>query len=331
MFVFLQVKIPCKPNDILTDAQMTQFLQTVCRTCNSCENLITLDPGPEQCEKCAADEQREALREQEEEAKRLIEMERREKLRQNQLKKSIKYESESDSSNSDRPLKYTIRKIKNEYAFESDKDNDNELMTIGVSDVESTEEQEENVSSTTAPAITTSSTTTTTTTTGTTSLTSTAKILPTGPPQEWSVEGVINFIADTDPALAVHAELFRKHVSFISNANLMITNKWPYSKNPFRFAGNRWQGSVTSQFGHDDEIYGYEIGSCAKNLQHCESNYTPKALIILLKVSLVQKFTIKNFENIFFFVRKVRKYVIDFLASRMQFSFHWELRALIAK
>ncbi|XP_031638342.1 polycomb protein Scm [Contarinia nasturtii] len=201
------VKIPCKPNDTLSDDQMTQFLQTVCRTCNSCENLITLDPGPEQCEQCVADEQREALLEQEQAEKRYSEIERREKMRLHQLKRSIKYESESDSSNSDRPLKYTIRKIKNEYAFESDKDNDNELMTIGVSDVDSTEEQEENVSSTTAPAITT----TTTTTTGTTSLSSTASKLPTGPPQEWSVEGVIKFIADTDPALAVHAELFRKH------------------------------------------------------------------------------------------------------------------------
>ncbi|XP_055308025.1 polycomb protein Scm-like isoform X2 [Sitodiplosis mosellana] len=218
------VKIPWKPNDMLSDAQMTQFLQIICRTCDACENLITLDPGPEQCETCAEEEEREALLEQEEEVKRYKETERKEKGRQNQLKKSVKYETESDSSSSDRPLKYTIKKVKNEYTFE----NDNDLMTIGVSEVESPaeeeeeeeeqeeEEEEENVSSTTAQAITT----TTTTTTGSASLsftgpatpfTNASSRLPTGPPQEWSVEGVIKFIADTDPALAVHAELFRKH------------------------------------------------------------------------------------------------------------------------
>lgn len=192
---------------------MTQFLQTVCRTCDSCENLITLDPGPEQCENCAADEQRELLLEQQHQqqtqAKRHKEIERKELLR----REHMKYETESDSSNSDRPLKYTIRKIKNEYSFE----NDSELMTIGVSDVDSTEEQEESVSSTTAAANTTNTTTTTGSVSqsnaGSTVLSSEASRLPIGPPQEWSVEGVIKFIADTDPALAVHAELFRKHVS----------------------------------------------------------------------------------------------------------------------
>lgn len=187
---------------------MTQFLQTICRTCHSCENLITLDPGPEQCEQCSAEEQKDALQEQN------VVINRKEKSRRDQLKTTIKYETESDSSNSDRPLKYTIKKVKNEYAFEID----NEMMTIGVSDVDSTGEQEENVSSTTAAAITTN----TTTTTGSGSLSNARSAtpssnsltkLPTGPPQEWTVEGVIKFIADTDPALAVHAELFRKHVS----------------------------------------------------------------------------------------------------------------------
>lgn len=47
------VKIPCKPHGILTDHEMTQFLQTLCRTCESCPNLITLEPEPEQCHSCA--------------------------------------------------------------------------------------------------------------------------------------------------------------------------------------------------------------------------------------------------------------------------------------
>lgn len=69
-FFFSQVKIPCKPNDTLTDAQMTQFLQTLCKTCGSCLNLITLDPGPEQCDDCAAEEAKELEREREEEEQR---------------------------------------------------------------------------------------------------------------------------------------------------------------------------------------------------------------------------------------------------------------------
>lgn len=186
---------------------MIQFLRTVCRTSDSCENLITLDPGPEQCETCADEEQREALMEQEEEKKRYKDVEH--EIHRSHLEGSMKYESESDSSNSDRPLKYTIKKVKKEY---------DELMPIGLSDGDSAEEQEENVTSTTAI------TTTTTTTTGSTTLSftgpltpfPTASKMPTGPPQEWSVEAVIKFIADTDPALAVHAELFRKHVSLVS-------------------------------------------------------------------------------------------------------------------
>lgn len=184
---------------------MTQFLQTLCRTCQSCENLITLHPDPEQCEKCAVEERKEAFREQQDEIERKVKV---------SIKKSMRYDTESDSSNSDKPLKYTIKKVKNEYCFE----NDNDLMTIGVSDIESIGEQEENVSSTTAAAITTNTTTTAGsahTATGSSTPSSDTSKLPTGPPQEWSVEGVIKFIADTDPALAIHAELFRKHVGLL--------------------------------------------------------------------------------------------------------------------
>lgn len=79
------MKIPCKPNDTLTDAQMTQFLQTLCQTCGSCLNLITLDPGPEQCDECAAEEAKELEREREEEEqrRRMREVE----LRQEQLER----------------------------------------------------------------------------------------------------------------------------------------------------------------------------------------------------------------------------------------------------
>lgn len=37
----------------LQDNGMSNFLKTLCSSCKACSNLITLDPGPEQCETCA--------------------------------------------------------------------------------------------------------------------------------------------------------------------------------------------------------------------------------------------------------------------------------------
>lgn len=208
-----QVKIPCKPNDTLSDAQMTQFLQTLCQTCGSCMNLITLDPGPEQCDNCAEEERKELQREREEEEA---------KKRREHLKRTIKMESDSDSSYSDlRPLKFSMRNVKEEFEyFEGTAD----TVNASVSDIESNasnEDQEGNVSSTTVVAVTTNTTTTTTGSAsfslsggnGAHSSNSSRQRPSTRPPNEWTVEDVISFISENDPALAVHAELFRKHVS----------------------------------------------------------------------------------------------------------------------
>lgn len=37
--------------------------------------------------------------------------------------------------------------------------------------------------------------------------------LPKSAASEWTIEEVIQYIATTDPTLAIHADLFRKHVS----------------------------------------------------------------------------------------------------------------------
>lgn len=47
----LQVKIPSNLQDN-GNAGMAEFLKTLCTTCRACQNLITLDPGPEQCSDC---------------------------------------------------------------------------------------------------------------------------------------------------------------------------------------------------------------------------------------------------------------------------------------
>lgn len=36
--------------------------------------------------------------------------------------------------------------------------------------------------------------------------------IPTGPPADWGIEEVIQYITATDPALKAYAELFRTHV-----------------------------------------------------------------------------------------------------------------------
>lgn len=88
--------------------------------------------------------------------------------------------------------------------------------------------QEENVSSTTTVAVTTATTTisnvhdrltmtpnatTTTTSSSNQSPHLATQKMPEGSPNEWSIEDVIQYISGTDSALAVHADLFRKHVS----------------------------------------------------------------------------------------------------------------------
>lgn len=46
--------------------------------------------------------------------------------------------------------------------------------------------------------------------------------VPRGPASEWSVEEVIQYITATDPALDVHAKLFRDHVSHMHSQNEAI-------------------------------------------------------------------------------------------------------------
>lgn len=47
--------------------------------------------------------------------------------------------------------------------------------------------------------------------------------------------------------------------------------------------GNRWKSPATSQFRYDDEVYGHEIGTCAKNLQYSEPNLASEALICIVE------------------------------------------------
>lgn len=219
--VDFQVKIPCKPHVTLSDTEMTQYLETLCRTCECCENLISLEPGPEQCEKCLADEEKQEKLEKEAQEKTELKQTRL------SLKRTMKPEPEGDLLSSNSKLAKRPKKVKQEEEVDiediqddvSDERNDDDAIDSN------DDGQEGSVSSTTTvPVITTTTTTVSPSDTQTSSSDAIAKQkTPQGPASEWSIEDVIQYISSTDPALAVHAELFRKHVSICSSCNRYIT------------------------------------------------------------------------------------------------------------
>lgn len=64
--------------------------------------------------------------------------------------------------------------------------------------------------------------------TSTTQLESPPARISSAEPGEWTIEDVVQYIANTDPALGQHADLFRKHVCFFAfskNDNYYIFEK----------------------------------------------------------------------------------------------------------
>lgn len=48
--------------------------------------------------------------------------------------------------------------------------------------------------------------------------------IPTGPPADWGIEEVIQYITATDPALKVYADLFRSHVMTLKISRFVQSN-----------------------------------------------------------------------------------------------------------
>ncbi|KAJ6636818.1 Polycomb protein Scm [Pseudolycoriella hygida] len=133
------VKIPSNLQDN-ENAVMAEFLKTLCTTCGACQNLITLDPGPEQCSDCEGQSTKRAM-----------------KMTDNVVS--------PPSPKRDRPT----------------------ILT-------------EETNDTPKPASSNG-----------TNWSSESVRQPTGPPADWGIEEVIQYITATDPALRVYAELFRTH------------------------------------------------------------------------------------------------------------------------
>lgn len=50
------------PSSLRSDTAMSDFLETLCTSCQTCPNLITIEPGPDQCEKCASQSLKRAIK-----------------------------------------------------------------------------------------------------------------------------------------------------------------------------------------------------------------------------------------------------------------------------
>lgn len=83
------VKVPADNN--LSDKEMTRFLRRICETCGACPNLITLEPGPEQCKKCER-----AREEEEREKKRALEEQREREQREREEQRQQRAKDELD-------------------------------------------------------------------------------------------------------------------------------------------------------------------------------------------------------------------------------------------
>lgn len=164
------------------NAGMTEFLETLCAACKTCSNYITLEPGPEQCDNCM--------------------------VHSPPLKRPIKSEKNIKSEIIDSatpPKKVSTIITEKETATST---TSNELLES----IPSSPQQ--SVAATTSSIINTSniSNNTSILEEPVAAITNTCKI-PKTPTTDWSIEDVIQFIAITDPVLAIHADLFRKHVS----------------------------------------------------------------------------------------------------------------------
>lgn len=43
----------------MNESELAQYFQSICSACKACPNMVTLEAGPEQCDKCVRQEQKE--------------------------------------------------------------------------------------------------------------------------------------------------------------------------------------------------------------------------------------------------------------------------------
>ncbi|XP_055695482.1 polycomb protein Scm [Lutzomyia longipalpis] len=132
---------------------MAEFLETLCTTVKSCNNLITLDPGPDNCPNCASPPKRPV-------------------------------ETETVAPG---PISPKRKRVAEQETATSTTTNDSPIPSSSTG-----------TSSSPCPVVNQQNP-------------SGSPQMPTSSPSEWTIEEVIDYIAITDSALAIHADLFRKH------------------------------------------------------------------------------------------------------------------------
>lgn len=95
---------------------MSQFLHTICTTCEACSNLITLEPGPDQCDKCLKQEQNDIEeQEREEQLQKQRQEQQKEKQKQQEKKrlgekKQRQHDTTFDDDDEDRLMEVERRR-----------------------------------------------------------------------------------------------------------------------------------------------------------------------------------------------------------------------------
>lgn len=239
------IKIPS--SNTMKESELVQYYQSICTACKACPYLVTLEAGPEQCDNCIKHEQKEN---EEQERIRADEQMRETKKQRTEEKRQEKRQAEKAKQEAAAAAKKQQEKEAEEERRRvlkrpSTTDFDSESSLSSTSSKASRKSSDDELLS----PIAVGADITTTSTPGilngknllrigtyyvslsisVSSSHNSAKLnasnnqrtqpqtkTPKKPTIEWSIEEVIQYITETDSALAIHADLFRKHVN--SNA-----------------------------------------------------------------------------------------------------------------
>lgn len=165
------VKIPSHLHEN-GNSVLREFLKTLCTTCHSCQNFITLDPEPDQCDDCVPRAEKRQHRSDHQISAPISPQRRR---------ISAADSADASPASPPPPLLPPTQPVHLNDSAASTSPSLCDWNSTQIADVAEQQSPPVNLQ------------------------------IPTGPAAEWTIEEVIQYISVTDPALAVHADLFRTH------------------------------------------------------------------------------------------------------------------------
>lgn len=200
------VKIPSFHRDKKPDEKMKEFLETLALACKACPNLVTLESEPEQCEKCMGSSPPLKRPSRGETSEHLVGSAKRKPYFERETATSTTTESPTSTPNRKASTPAVDTTILSPGQIKEEKiDPILEDPTTPKTSMKTSMELMElldspiNNSNLASP------------------------IIPNGSISDWKIEDVIQYISSSDSSLAVHADLFRRHVSSI-NKNCHLKN-----------------------------------------------------------------------------------------------------------